>query len=164
MGPALNCADITADAVTALGDIDLLVLLIATPFISTRNRGRLPFCQRLLSSGRVELAIGSYLGLAFCRLSALRFGHIQIYILVQTQGFQKGYTRGRFIGRFPKVLDICMYFCASLLNLFHDSREKGGGWWSPSSIKIKRTHQQGAPPLRLHSKTKGGAAEPTVSL
>ena len=110
---------------TALGDIDLLVLLIATPFISTRNRGRLPFCQRLLSSGRVELAIGSYLGLAFCRLSALGFGHIQIYI--QAQGFQKGYTRGRFIGRFPKVLDICMYFCASLLNLFHDSREKGGG-------------------------------------
>ena len=40
--PALNCADITADAVAApWGDINLL--LIATPVISSRNRGRLNF-------------------------------------------------------------------------------------------------------------------------
>ena len=77
--------------------------------------------------------------------------HIQIYIHIQ--GFQKrGYEKG-FVGRFPKVLFICVYLYISLLNWFHDSSPERGGGWSPSSIS-----------LNLHSPAVTGAPHQHLSI
>ena len=45
--------------------------------------------------------------------------HIQIYIHIQW--FWKRVYEEGFVGRFPKVLFICVYLYISLLNWFHDS-------------------------------------------
>ena len=66
--------------------------------------------------------------------------NIQIYIHIQ--GFQKRVYEKGFVGRFPKVLFICVYLYISLLNWFHDSSPEREGGWSPSSIRSRtRTPQ-----------------------
>ena len=69
--------------------------------------------------------------------------HIQIYIHIQ--GFQKrGYEKG-FVGRFPKVLFICVYLYISLLNWFHDSSPERGGDGRRQVYQLRKTKSKKNP-------------------
>ena len=54
-----------------------------------------------------------------------------------TRFLERVYEKG-FVGRFPKVLFICVYLYISLLNWFHDSSPEREGGWSPSSIEAEK--------------------------